>query len=191
MRAKLADLEKKHSDLRSTMQEEAGDLVSCGRRIVHLKRALFFARSRISASCVAHRNSLSIGAVKGDYETTLREMGREPNKQLQVFPVSATVYLWYQMRNNSHVQHELFPNREDTQIPALRDWLMSTTLDNRERCAQAFLDDVDVFLASVQPWLVDSSGDGKMSVEVKKFLEPQVRMKVDELEAVCLFRFKM
>ena len=72
-------------------------------------------------------------------------MGRQPSKNLQVFPVSAYVHLHYQNSHNSEKRHPGFPNREDTQVPALREWLIRTTLDDRERIVHSFLDDVDSF----------------------------------------------
>ena len=109
-------------------------------------------------------------------------MGRQPLKDLQVFPVSATVHLKYQKSENKHLG---FPNRVDTNVSALRDWLHGTTLDDRERCAQAFLDDVDAFLASVQPWIMDKYGESKISAELRGLWEPQMESLVGDLEAVC------
>jgi hypothetical protein len=168
------------------MQKETKSLLSYGRRIESLHRAASFTLSRLRVQCIQHRNSLSIGAVRRDYESTIREMGRQPTKQLQVFPVSASVYLVYQDTKNENRRHFGFPNREDTRIPALRDWITTTTLHNRERCAQAFLDEVDLFLSSNQDWILDKFGDSKISSEQRALWEPRVVGIVVELEEVCL-----
>jgi hypothetical protein len=186
LRSKLVRLEKDHSDLRNAIQADANKLLSYGRRIEALKRSQFFANSSILAKCINHRSYLSITAVRSDYETTLTEMGRQPSKQLQVFPVSANVYLKYLNTNDSNKGYMGFPNREDTKIPALRDWLVGTTLDGREKCAQAFLDEVDAFLNSIKPWIEDKHGDNRMPAEVREYLQPQIDRMVVELEEVCL-----
>jgi hypothetical protein len=92
----------------------------------------------------------------------------------------------YQNVNNGNKRQYGFPNREDTRIGDFRDWLMSTTLDDRERYAQAFLDDVDAFLASIQPWITDKYGDTKMLAELREYWEPQLNNMTAELEVVCL-----
>lgn len=186
LRQKLTQLEKQLSDLRSTAQKQANLLLSRSRSIESLRRASFFVRSRIRAQCIHHRNEMSIAAVKSDYETTLQEMGRQPTKELQVFPVSAAVHLLYQNANNDNKCYLGFPNRADTRVPALRDWIMGTTLDNREKCAQAFLDDVDTFLDSTTAWVEDKYGDTKMPAELREYWEPQLGHMVAELEVVCL-----
>jgi hypothetical protein len=149
--------------------------------MVSKKKNWFFAQSRCIVQCIRHRNELSSESIRSDYRATLQEMGRQPNKDLQVFPVSATVHLRYQISEN---RHPGFPNRKDTQISAFREWLLGTTLGDRERYAQAFLDDVDAFLASIQPWIMDKSGESKMSAELRAHWEPQMESLVADLEAV-------
>lgn len=181
LRRKLVELQQQLSDLKHTVQSGAKDLISFGRRMASKKTTWFYARSRCMVQCIRHRNELSSASIRNDYRATLQEMGRQPNKDLQVFPVSATVHLYYQ---NSEKRHLGFPNREDTQISAFREWLLGTTLDDRERYAQAFLDDVDAFLASIQPWIMDKFGDSKMSAELRARWEPQMESLVADLEAV-------
>jgi len=186
LRNRLAHLEKQLSDLSNTTQKQTKSLLSLSRSIESLKRASLFARSSVLGQCILHRNELSIAAVRGDYEATLKEMGREPVKQLQVFPISASLFLKYQSPNNGNKSYMGLPNREATKIPALRDWLMGTTLDNREKNAQAFLDEVDNFLDSTKSWITDKYGDCKMSAELRARWQPQLDRMVLELEVVRL-----
>jgi hypothetical protein len=185
LRSRIAQLEREYSDLKTKTEEEAEESLSLGRSIKSLERAYFYARSRYTAQCIKHRNEQSMAAIKNDYHATLEEMGRHPNSDLQVFPVSATVHLKYQnFPPESKVTYLGFPNREDTHISALRDWLNGTTFDDRERYAQAFLDDVDAFLASIQPWIMDKYGENKMPAEVRAQWEPQMERLVSDLGAV-------
>jgi hypothetical protein len=181
LRNKFVQLEKQLSDLRNAVQKEAEQILSYNRRIASLERAWFFARSRVAIQCIQHRNELSSAAIRSDYEATLREMGRQPDKHLQVFPVSASVHLVYQ---TSKKRHFGFPNREDTQISALRDWLLGATLDDRQRYAQAFLDNIDAFLSSIEVWIADNHGESKISADLRGNWEPQLERLVGELEAV-------
>jgi hypothetical protein len=164
LRNKLAEHHQKLTDLTDAIQSGSKDLASYGRRITSIRRAWFFARSKVMVQCIRHRNELSSAAIKSDYRATLQEMGRQPHRDLQVFPVSAAVHLHYQ---NSEKRHAGFPSREDTYVSALRDWLLGITLDDRERYAQAFLDHMDAFLASIWPWLMDTYGQRKMSADLR------------------------
>ncbi len=133
LRKQLRELQQQLSDLKDTVQSGDKDLVSYSRRIAYKRKALFYARSRFMMQCIRHRNEQSSAAIRKDYLATLQEMGRQPSKNLQVFPVSASVRLRYQNSQNAEKRHLGFPNREDTQVPALREWLVGTTLDDRER----------------------------------------------------------
>jgi hypothetical protein len=184
LRKKLRELQQQLSDLKDMVQSGDKDLVSYGRRIAYKRKALFYARSRFMVQCIRHRNEQSSGAIQKDYLATLQEMGRQPSKNLQVFPVSASVHLRYQNSHNAEKRHPGFPNREDTQVPALREWLVGTTLDDRERIVQSFLDDVEAFLASVQPWIMNTFGEIKMSADLRAQWESRMESLVAELEAV-------
>lgn len=181
LRSKIAQLEKEYSDIRTIAEREADEIIHFGRRIKFLSKARFYARSSLMVQCIRHRNEQSSAAVRSDYEATLREMGRQPIKDLQVFPISASVHLHNQTSEKRHLG---FPNREDTYISALREWILGTTLDDRERIAQAFLDDVDAFLARFHPWAMDKYGECKMPAELRAQLEPHMESLVDDLEAV-------
>jgi hypothetical protein len=184
LRNKLLELQQLRSDLKDMIQSGDKDLISYGRRIAYKHKSLFYARSRFMVQCIRHRNEQSAAAIRKDYLATLQEMGRQPSKNLQVFPVSASVHLYYQNPHNSEKRHAGFPNREDTQVPALREWLIGTTLNARERIVQSFLDDVDAFLASVQPWIMNKFGESKMSADLRAQWEPRMESLVVELEAV-------
>jgi len=181
LRNKLVEHQKQVSELKSMMQSASQDLLSYSRRAESKNKQMFFAQSRIMVKCIRHRNNLSTTAIRSDYRATLQEMGRQVNEDLQVFPVSATIHLKYQ---STEKRHRGFPNVSDTNISALRDWLYGSTLDDRERIAQAFLDDVDDFLASIQPWIMDKYGETKMTAEQRAQWESQMESLTAELEAV-------
>jgi len=181
VRKKLAELQKQLSELKDVMQSASRELISYTRRAESKNKRLFFAQSRIQVKCIRHRNDFSTSAIRSDYRATLQEMGRQVNQDLEVFPVSATIHLKYQ---STEMRHRGFPNISDTNISALRDWLYGTTLDDRERIAQAFLDEVDGFLASIQPWIMDKYGGTKMSAEQRAVWESHMEAKTANLEAV-------
>jgi hypothetical protein len=170
--------------LQDAIRKDEKLLLSLGRRIASLNKAKFYAQSRLDVASIQHRNQMSTAAIRKDYETTLQEMGRESTKPLQVFAVSAKVYLTY--LSHPEKLHPGFPRREDTNVGALRDWMLGTTLDTRERYAQAFLEDVEHFVNSMQPWINDKYGDMKMSADVREIWERQFENQVLELEQVCL-----
>jgi hypothetical protein len=186
LRKRASETEKRHSELQGTIRKDGELLLSLDRRLKNLDKALFYAESRLRVAAIQHRNQLSTAAIRKDYEMTLQEMGRQSTKPLQVFAVSAEVHLNYlALARQPGRIHAGFPNRSDTNIPALRDWLLGTTLDTRERYAQAFLEDVEQFVRSMQPWINDKYRDMKMSAEVRESWEPQFENQIMELKQVC------
>ena len=186
LRKQLVNLEKRLADTEDTLQKDNVDISSLGRRIASLKKALFYARSRMKVACIKNRNELSTAAIRSDYEDTLQEMGRSTTGPLQVFCVASTVYLNY-LKFPGRV-HAGFPTSQDTYIPLFRDWLIGTTLKTRERYAQTFLEDVEGFVESIQPWVNDTFGDTKMTAELREFWEPQLEDSVSKFEEVrCRF----
>ena len=186
LRKKASEMEKRYSELQGTIRKDGEMLLSLDRRLKNLGKALFYAESRLRVAAIQHTNQLSTAEIRKDYEMTLQEMGRQSTKPLQVFAVSAKVHLNYlALAHQPGRIHPGFPNRSDTNVPALRDWLLGTTLDTRERYAQAFLEDVEQFVRSMQPWINDKYRDMKMSAEVRESWEPQFENQIMELKQVC------
>ncbi|KAH7390044.1 hypothetical protein BKA64DRAFT_757002 [Cadophora sp. MPI-SDFR-AT-0126] len=180
-RNELAEVQKLLNDARKAYHEGAEELASLGRRVSHIRKALFHARSRIRVACIQNRNKAATTAIRRDYNETLTEMGRESSGPLEVFCVAATVHLQYLRMEPSFV-HPGFPHRPDTQIGRLRDWLVSTTFPTRESYAQAFLEDVEATLDSMMPWIEDKYADHKMPVDIREQWEPQMDRELNELQ---------
>jgi hypothetical protein len=176
-----ARLENELSELKS------GSLPTLYRRINSIETALWHTKSRLWSACIKNRNRIASKAITNDFETTLKELGRKSTGELRVFCVSSRLHLRY-LRNGS--RHMAFPNFNDTQIPALREWLIASTLEPREQYAQAFLEDVEAFLNSMLPWVHNKYGDAKMTVEQREFWEPQLGQNVVQLRKVCIHIFK-
>ena len=178
----LASLEKKAVDAKEATQTDESQVLSLGKRKCNIELALWHARSRIASQCIKHRNNLSAEAIRQDFTSSLLEMGRKPKDNLQVFCVSASVFLTYQAQDG---RIPGFTTVQDTEIPALRDWLIGTTLHTRNKYALAFLADVENFVAWVQPWINGSYSDTKMRAETREQWEPDLNGKVLELQQVC------
>jgi hypothetical protein len=182
IRKQIAQLEQQREDAQKLSRAEADKLASFGRRIKHLERALFYARSNLRATCIKDRNTRSSAAIRRDFENTLHEMGRNPTESLQVFCVAAVLHIKY-LKSPKRLTG--FPTTEDTQIPALRDWLISTTLKDRNNYAQAFLEDIDNLVTSMQPWINDTHADIKMTPQMRGDWEPQLEAAIKGLQEVC------
>lgn len=178
----LANLEKKYADVNEAIQTEESQVLSLGRRKSNIEIALWHARSRIASQCIKYRNEMSAKAIRQDFTNSLLEMGRKPKDNLQVFCVSASLFLAYQVHTG---RAPGFTTVQDTEIPALRDWLIGTTLDTRAKYALAFLADVENSVAWMQPWINDSYGDTKMTAETREHWEPDLNEKVLKLQQVC------
>ncbi|KAE8443183.1 hypothetical protein EG329_002282 [Mollisiaceae sp. DMI_Dod_QoI] len=182
LRNELAQKEKQLSDTKAKIKGDVKKLLSFSRRLEGIQSSIFHTKSRIRTACIKNRNDVSTAFIQRDYEDTLQQMGRESTGPLQIFCVASRVYLQYMKIKGPSIKHPGFPNRADTQIGALRDWLVGTTFDTRERYAQAFLEDVENFLDSVTPWINDKYGDLKMSAEIREVWEPLVEAKLGELQ---------
>lgn len=183
---RLSSLLNRLAEQKSTVQSKEDELKSLSNRDVSIQKALFWTRSTLAAKCIKYRNNLSAEAIKQDFANSLREMGREHKGDLKVFCVAATIFLSYESKNNrGTLRLPGFQTIQDTQIPALRDWLIGTTLNTRDRYALAFLEDVENFVNWMQPWMNDKYGDTKMTVQTRERWEPELDQKVLELESVC------
>ncbi|KAK0105169.1 hypothetical protein ONS95_004433 [Cadophora gregata] len=181
LRNELSEVQKLLDDARKTYHQGADELSSLGRRVAHLRTALFHARSHIRVACIQNRNKVATAAIRRDYNDTLAEMGRESSGPLEVFCVAATVHLQY-LKMEPSMTHPGFPQRQDTQIGRLRDWLVSTTFPTRESYAQAFLEDTEATLDSMMPWIKDKYADYKMPSFIREQWEPQMDRDLEELQ---------
>lgn len=182
IRRELADNESSLLDLQNLIIKEKKAIESLSRRIKSNALAAFHARSRLRQACILNRNNSAREVIRQDYEETLAQMGRSTTESLGVFCVAASLYLRYK---NDTRRAPGFPNREDTGVQELRDWLVATTFDSREEIAQAFLHEVEAFLDSNASWIHDKYGELKMTAELREIWEPQLVAKFSELEQVC------
>lgn len=160
------------------------DIASLERRIGLNENTMGLADSRIRKACINYRNELSALAIRANHEATLKEMEKESTTQLQVFGVAAEAY--FSRVNNPRCKTPGFSSIQDTQIPALRDWLISTTLHDREKYAQAFLHDVDQFLCSIKPWISNVVGDVMLTQKEKAIWSSAIEQSLSGLRKVCL-----
>lgn len=181
-RRELAEKETRLLEYQNQILMEKKTIESFARRINSNQLAAFHARSRQRQGCIRNRNRLGINMIRKDYEDTLAQIGRKPTDSLEVFTVAAMLYLKYK---HTPDRASGFPNREDTGVQELRDWLISTTFNDRESFAQAFLRDVESFLDSNAPWIHDRYGELKMPAEIRAVWEPQLLAKFKDLEEVC------
>ncbi|KAF4627197.1 hypothetical protein G7Y89_g10955 [Cudoniella acicularis] len=175
----LEQLMSKFSKAQGDAARSEAKLASIERRKGNIELAQYFTRSNIAAKCIAHRNNLSVAAIRKDFSKTLQEMGRDRVGDLQVFPVAATLYLSYSVQQSKRVAG--FQTLADTKIPDLKDWLIGTTIPTRGKYAEAFLREVETFVDWMQPWVDDQFSDTKMTTQIRHHWEPQVVTAVHEL----------
>ncbi|KAH8820314.1 hypothetical protein F5884DRAFT_866052 [Xylogone sp. PMI_703] len=179
-REKLNEVTKLIELTKAEREKDAFELTSTQRRIDSNKKALWYAESRIVKSCIDNRNQLSAAAIESDYEATLKAMEKEANVPLKVFGVAAATHLKHIA--NPRYKQRGFTNIQDTQIGALRDWLISTTLDDRQQFAQAFLDGVEQLVQSIKPWIADTLGDAMLTSDQRVQWSSILDEDVDELK---------
>lgn len=136
------------------------------------------------------RNKKSISAVRSDFEATQKEMGSRSKVPLPVFCVASRVYLTYQTRPDAKMLG--FPNECDTQIPALRDWMVKFTFQGRKDAAEAVISATEALITDLKPWVEDRRGDRKLSAAEKTQIKLLFSRELEELEQVqnsinCLY----
>lgn len=182
--AELGSLWKRFEGLKSTAEEQR-ELFN-GRRSSEwsIEKSKFYTNCFINSACIKYRTNLSIEAIKKDFMKSQEEMGRgrERGGKLEVFGVSANIYLRY---ISDEARMEGFRTPQDTQLPSLRDWLIGTTFAARESYALAFLHEVENFVTFIQPWINDKYGDTKMSSAMRELRKPEADCEVSKLEEVC------
>ena len=99
-------------------------------------RSMQIYKSETRRICIEHRNEAAIIGIEAKYADVAKETGTyDEEKPVHVFCVSALEHL-------NHLDGQAscgFPRDFDTQIPALRNWLIGTTLGSREVGAEQFL----------------------------------------------------
>ena len=186
MRIELVRLQNDFAQLKENLGRDSEGLLKLQDRIKKKKRDKDVAVSNQLKACLEHRNNLSIQAIRKDFSNTMREMGSESTATLQVFPVAASVHLKY-MPEIPEQKVSGFPTLQSTGIGALRDWLNSITLDSRQKIAQAFLEDVEIFYHSMQPWANDKYVDTKMPTELRAVWEARLDLQIKGLEMVSIY----
>ncbi|KUJ08363.1 uncharacterized protein LY89DRAFT_742198 [Mollisia scopiformis] len=182
LRHELSQKEKELSEVQAKIEKGTKNLLSISRRLAGIENSTFHVRSRIRAACIKNRNDVATAAIQKDYQATLRQIEKESTGPLKVFCVASKIYLAYKKSKDPNKKYSGFPNIGETQIGALRDWLVGTTFDTRDKYAQAFLEDVETFLDSVGPWLKDKYSDLKMTAELRELWEHQMDEQLQELE---------
>lgn len=160
-----------------------GKIDATSKRIPKYEKAKWEAECQMVKACISDRNKMYKAVIKGDYEDTLKQLGREgPSKPMQVFCVAARVFVGF-LKDRAKTQG--FPAKEDTHIPALRDWLISTTLDTRDSNARAFLEEVRSFFTYIESWSDDTLHDYRMPAETRALVESKFEEEFKVLEEVC------
>ncbi|TVY88490.1 Nuclear GTPase SLIP-GC [Lachnellula willkommii] len=147
----------------------AGSELSRGQEAIrHLEGLIKALQSHQKAACIRNRNEVSTDKLRKDYQIASKQMGQKNKKPLQVFCVSALAFT-DMAKGSANV--EGFLKLSDTRIPQLQRWLNETTLQDRERHAVAFLEDVVSFKLSIAPWIAHTSAEFKMTQTQSQNLE--------------------
>ena len=185
MRIEHGELKHRLTKLKETIGHDSSCLLKLQRRNTLKEKSKTWAMSHQMKACLQHQNDLSTAAIRKDFSDTLRAMGRETSQHLHVFPVAASLHMRY--KGETTIQPiPGFPDFRSTGIGALRNWLTTITLPERDGNAQSFLTEVDAFYAGVQPWANDRHGDIKMSVEQREMWQTDLDLKIASLEQVII-----
>lgn len=180
---KIAELEDLVFNLRKAEAVATKEQSNLMKRHKDLKKAIYFAESRIVQECNKHKNQKSIAAVRRDFENTRKGMGCTSTTPLPVFCVAANTSLRYKTQA-AGVMKLGFPSGATTEIPALRDWLIKFTFEGRERIASSIVIGTELLIATIRPWINDKQGNIKLSDMGRANVESILEDKVKELDQV-------
>lgn len=181
LKSQIDHLKSQVVTIRQSILHDSQKLEYFGRRLNTKKEAIAQEHSIIAAICIQDKNRLSTAAIERDFEHTLQEMGKKLSCPLQVFCTAAAVHLQYLTGGE---RRRGFPTMQSTQIGALRDWLISTTLPKRNSYAQSFLEEVDGLVKTMQPWICDTTAFVKMTEDDKKAWKLQFESSISGLKQV-------
>ena len=109
-------------------------------------------------------------------------MGKRPAPtDLQIFHVSSGVYHMLVRGKHALAKSRGFAKKADTGIPALREALLATTWDIRERNAHAFNEDAESSLKRLKLWVADTTADYKLTQDQRERVEQRIKQKVEGL----------
>lgn len=131
--------------------------------------------------CINHRNQSSTAALQRDFQSISKNIGESGKAPLPVYCVSALKYLDHLDGKKDYG----FPREFDTQIPALRNFLVETTLEDRHESATLFLRKAEGIRIGLIAWACDTSADHKISPEERIQLEADFEKKASNFLEVC------
>ncbi|CZS91694.1 uncharacterized protein RAG0_02208 [Rhynchosporium agropyri] len=183
--AKLRQLQAIVSETSATVSSGGNDLY----RIQSAITAATYNRLRtecyVKAACIENRNQVHRTQILAEFKAGRAMMGKKTSteKDLRIFSVSSNVFARLNGRNGrDYALQRGFLSRSDTGIPALREALLATTWENRERNARSFNEDAESSLTRMKLWVSDKAMNFKMSCEERKHVESRLGTIVDELE---------
>ncbi|KAG4429175.1 hypothetical protein IFR05_015341 [Cadophora sp. M221] len=152
-------------------------------KIAQAKKDRLTTECRIKAACIKNRNLVHCTAIQAEYDAGRAMMGKQPSeKELRVFSVSSNVFSRLNNNNKEYGLGRGFFTKADTGIPALRDALLATTWDIRERNARSFNEDAESSLSRMKLWVCNKSPEFKMSQDQRKIVEYRIQQRVSSLE---------
>lgn len=179
--------QKELAELQHTALGEADTLLSLTKKQGNLNDdVLWYLMNTKMAACVKSRNEVLSTGIKEDYERVVKEMGRNVLvKPLKVFCVSASHFLEYTKDGDDTTRFWGFPTKMSTEIPLLREWLISTSFEARANKAQSFLEDLEGYELVLKRWASDSTVDARLDSIHRSRAEGVFELKLNELDQVC------
>jgi hypothetical protein len=166
MRAELMELEANLAQHEKQVATTAKFILRAKEHIETLQDILTWSVSRQMAACITKRNEISTSELRKDYES-ISAPSKDLNRSMfQVFCISSNAHILWR---TSPDPIQGYPKRSDTGIARLRKWLIKTTLASRNDNALAFLERLEDFRVSFEPWLSDNSLDFKLVRHQRKY----------------------
>ncbi|CZS91568.1 uncharacterized protein RCO7_07029 [Rhynchosporium graminicola] len=184
----LADLRKLHT----LMGKNSADIFSNGNELFSIQESRkqieeekLITECNIRAACIQNRNQVHRTAIQAEYDAGRAMMGKKSSwKELSIFSVSSDVFAClHEDQDKDYAMRRGFFNKADTGIPGLRNALIATTWETRERNALTFNEDAECSLARMKLWVSDNSADFKMSRDEREHVESRLNILVEDLEA--------
>jgi hypothetical protein len=178
----LRKLRSQRSITKQQLQREKGMMLKKKEISEKLQSALWHMKCALRRACIDHRNELAAVEIKANYKRVADETGTESSpRPLRVFCISALKYL--DILNGTRDYG--FPRDVNTGIPALKKWLVETTLESRHQNAKSYLVNVEKFEMAIKAFARDTSADHKIPHGQREELEGNFKKKSEELIKVC------
>ncbi|XP_066288368.1 uncharacterized protein [Branchiostoma lanceolatum] len=180
LRTSMEDRQQIEQETKTSLKEIRSQIADKEKEMAGIERQVSKKQKQMSVMCAKARNQYSQTQIRADFKAGIREMKRKAGmmgedadsddddddeagdqdeediaRGLKVFTVSSTEYLKLTNKLTRDGPAQVFSNVNDTQIPALRDFVHEITNVRRESGTEKLIRSLGSFVSDIASYLLD------------------------------------